>query len=90
MEINNIIKGDCIKLMRKIRSNSVDLIITDPPYGDNIAYGSTVSFSFNPMLKSTNFVFLNLSVVLPLIRNTSDILKTLLFPPPLTYYLDFL
>jgi len=53
MEINNIIKGDCIKLMRKIRSNSVDLIITDPPYGDNIAYGhlnKTIKNNKNPLV----------------------------------------
>ena len=28
-----IIKGDCIEEMKKLESNSVDAIITDPPYG---------------------------------------------------------
>ncbi len=39
MEINRIIEGDCIEIMKEMPSNSVDLIIMDPPYGDNVAYG---------------------------------------------------
>jgi len=39
MEQNKIIHGDCIKEMQKIQNNSINLIITDPPYGDNVAYG---------------------------------------------------
>jgi site-specific DNA-methyltransferase (adenine-specific) len=38
MELNKIILADCVKFMRQMPSNSVDLIITDPPYGDNISY----------------------------------------------------
>jgi len=30
--INNIIEGDCIKVMKEIPDNSVDLIFADPPY----------------------------------------------------------
>lgn len=30
--INNIILGDCYELIRNIPDNSIDLIITDPPY----------------------------------------------------------
>ncbi len=37
--INQIIKGDCITEMKKMPNNSISLIITDPPYGDNVAYG---------------------------------------------------
>jgi len=43
MEINNyinkIINGDCLEVMKEIPSNSVDLILTDPPYGDGTGYG---------------------------------------------------
>lgn len=28
-----IINGDCIEVMRGMESNSVDTLITDPPYG---------------------------------------------------------
>ena len=31
--MNKIILGDCIEEMKKLESNSVDAIITDPPYG---------------------------------------------------------
>ena len=31
-EEHRIIHGDCIKELRKIKDNSVDLIITDPPF----------------------------------------------------------
>ena len=31
--LNKIIKGDCIEEMKKMEDNSVDTIITDPPYG---------------------------------------------------------
>ena len=30
---NKIICGDCLKIMKEIPDNSIDLIVTDPPYG---------------------------------------------------------
>ncbi len=39
IETNKIIKGDCLKVMKQLPNNCIDLIITDPPYGDNVAYG---------------------------------------------------
>jgi len=30
--INRIVHGDCIEVMRQMPSNSVDFILTDPPY----------------------------------------------------------
>lgn len=33
MERNRLYKGDCLQLMREIPSNSVDMILADPPYG---------------------------------------------------------
>ncbi len=32
MEINKIYQGDCLDLMKQLEDNSVDLVITDPPY----------------------------------------------------------
>ena len=29
---NKIIQGDCIEIMKTIESNSIDLVLTDPPY----------------------------------------------------------
>ena len=36
MEVNKIICGDCLDIMRDMPDNSVDLVLTDPPYGIGI------------------------------------------------------
>lgn len=35
MEVNKIYNIDCLEFMKGMESNSVDLILTDPPYGMN-------------------------------------------------------
>jgi len=35
--INQIIEGDCLELMREMPDKSVDLVLTDPPYGIGIS-----------------------------------------------------
>jgi len=35
MEVNKIICGDCLEVMKGIPNNSIDLVVTDPPYGIN-------------------------------------------------------
>jgi len=32
MEVNKIIQGDCLEILKTIPDNSVDLVLTDPPY----------------------------------------------------------
>lgn len=32
LELNKIYKMDCLKGMKEINDNSIDLIVTDPPY----------------------------------------------------------
>ncbi len=39
MRANTIIHGDCLQILRKLPDNSIDAIITDPPY--RIAYHGT-------------------------------------------------
>ena len=36
--INKIICGDCLEVMKGIPDKAIDLIVTDPPYGVNLAY----------------------------------------------------
>jgi len=36
--INQIICGDCLEVMKGIPDKSVDLVLTDPPYGINLKY----------------------------------------------------
>jgi len=31
--MNKIIQGDCLQELKKLKDNSVDLVLTDPPYG---------------------------------------------------------
>ena len=38
MEVNKIICGDCLEVMKEIPDNSVDLVVTDPPYNKNYPY----------------------------------------------------
>lgn len=38
-----ILIGDCFKLIKELPNNSVDLVITSPPYADIINYGNKVS-----------------------------------------------
>jgi DNA modification methylase len=33
MEINKIYQGDCLEVLKALDENSVDSIVTDPPYG---------------------------------------------------------
>lgn len=42
MELNKIYFGDSLKLLDDIDDNSVDLVITSPPYADTIFYGDNV------------------------------------------------
>ena len=39
----NILEGDCFELIKKQPDNSVDLVITSPPYSDIVNYGKKVS-----------------------------------------------
>jgi len=40
METNKIYQGDCIEVMKTLPENSIDLIVTSPPYGVGIDYDS--------------------------------------------------
>jgi len=38
MQVNTIIQGDCLKVMKDWLDNCVDLVLTDPPYGVGVDY----------------------------------------------------
>jgi DNA modification methylase len=40
--LNEIINGDCIEVMKTLPENSVDLIVTSPPYNCNIDYDTHI------------------------------------------------
>jgi len=50
---NQILKGSAIDIVPTLASRSVDLIVTDPPYGDNKGYGPqhrVIAGNENPLL----------------------------------------
>ena len=40
---SNILTGDCFELIKDIPDNSIDLIVTSPPYADIVNYGKNIS-----------------------------------------------
>ncbi len=42
LPINQILKGDCLKLFKSIPNNSVDCIFADPPFNLNKKYNSHI------------------------------------------------
>ncbi|GHV34240.1 methyltransferase [Bacteroidia bacterium] len=47
IEINNIYCGDCVELMQKLDDNSVDLVVTSPPYDDLRDYKGKPKFDLH-------------------------------------------
>jgi DNA modification methylase len=42
LKLNETHLGDCMSLAKQIPDNSVDLVITSPPYADTVSYGTSV------------------------------------------------
>ena len=51
--MTNLLHGDCLELMKTIESGSVDLILTDPPYGTTCCKWDSV-IPFEPMWEQLN------------------------------------
>ena len=68
--INKVTCGDCLKLLKKIPDQSIDLIITDPPYGIN--YLSNYYKEGNPFNKIEGDQKLDLSYAKELFRVLKD------------------
>jgi DNA modification methylase len=44
--MNKLLHGDCLELMKDIPNNSIDLVVTSPPYDDLKTYNGTLEWSF--------------------------------------------
>lgn len=62
--INRIIQGDCTQLLRTLPSASVDLVLTDPPYGVNYKDRSGRSIAYDDDLSHILGAFSDLYRVL--------------------------
>ena len=49
LETNQIYCGDCVELMKQIEPNSIDLVVTSPPY-DNLRNYNGFSFTFEKIV----------------------------------------
>ncbi len=47
LRLNKTHLGDCMELAKKLPENSIDLVVTSPPYADTVSYGKKVEV-FNP------------------------------------------
>ena len=47
LELNKTHLGDCMELSKKLGDESVDLVVTSPPYADTVSYGDKVNI-FSP------------------------------------------
>ncbi|MEK6860665.1 MAG: DNA methyltransferase [Nanoarchaeota archaeon] len=59
METNRIILGDSLTIMKEFKKNSFDLIVTDPPYGDNVGYGwnnKKIKNNENPLINCSALI----------------------------------
>ena len=50
MELNKIYNMDCLEGLRKLDDNSIDLVVTSPPY-DNLRTYKGYSFDFENIAK---------------------------------------
>lgn len=55
METNKVIQGDCLEVMKGIPDKSIDLIVTDPPYGIKISKNGQLGFGGNSPEKRMKF-----------------------------------
>jgi site-specific DNA-methyltransferase (adenine-specific) len=59
LEINRIYCGDCLDLMKEMPDKSVDLVLTDPPYGIGEANGKNESRDGYGLAKATHYGYLD-------------------------------
>ena len=64
MELNKIYCGDCLEVMKTMEDKSVDLIITDPPYGLGID-GQKQTFNKNPKHNRKQYKFMGWDKKIP-------------------------
>lgn len=67
---NKIICGDCLEVMKDIPDNSIDLVITDPPYGMNYKSNMDKNNRFDYIMNDDNLDFFE-----PFIKESKRVLK---------------
>ena len=55
-----IINSDCLDVLKKLPDNCIDLVLTDPPYGDGVGYGRMLKTIENNEDETINYKLLEL------------------------------
>ena len=55
LPINQVLQGDCLEVMKTLPDNSVDLILTDPPYGIDIGKMNFTNSIIGGVAKRNNY-----------------------------------
>ena len=63
-----LLHGDCFEELKKLPDGSVDLLLTDPPYGDDTPYGMSKRTIVNNESPLVGLYALHLSTLVPLDR----------------------
>lgn len=59
-ELNKVVEGDCLKLIPKLPDESIDVLVTSPPYwGQRVSHGMGVEEDPREYLKFLNSTFLS-------------------------------
>jgi site-specific DNA-methyltransferase (adenine-specific)/site-specific DNA-methyltransferase (cytosine-N4-specific) len=66
LELNTVHYGDSFELIKDLPDNSVDLIVTSPPYADTVSYGKSIN-----VLSPENYP----SWIMPLMNEAYRVLK---------------
>jgi len=70
METNKIYQGDCLELMKQIEDKSIDLVLTDTPYGINFKSNMDTKNRFDYIQNDDNLDFFE-----PFIKEAFRVLK---------------
>lgn len=70
LPINKILHSDCVKLLKDFPDNSVDLILTDPPYGINFISNKAIKKRFEKIINDDNLDFFE-----PFVKEAYRIIK---------------
>jgi len=81
LEFDRVYLGDCLDLMGEMEDNSVDLVLTDPPYGNNLGYNSYDDSQTN-LIKLVNAFMPELLRISERIMLTPGVGNMYLYPKP--------
>ena len=87
LPLNQVILGDCVQEMKKLPENSIDLIVTDPPYALGKDFGNKSDQVYDE--EFLNWTYSWIDVCVPLLKETGTfyIFCTWKYSPEIFVYL---